>query len=1249
MKKSLFYVTVVSLFILSSCKEKIEYKPFTKGDRVARMADQEAKMTANPITGDIPTASLYAIKQEIIKSGRVLDSREGDEWVSRGPNNVGGRTRGILVDKRDPSGNTLFVGSVSGGIWKITNASTNPQWTRLNYLGNPAVTTIAQDPNELNTLYLGTGEGWFNGEAYRGDGIYKSTDGGDSWTRLEATNNSDFQFTQKLLFTADGNLLAATRGDGVQMSLNGGQTWAAVLSNGNQGFSNRAADLEITSDGTIYASMGIRTQDGVYRSDDGGFQWDFKELGIDDYQRIEIATSQNDPNIVVALAQHATTNQVRAILVSTDKGNNWSEKNGGFNFLSTMARDQAWYDLSVAIDPNNSDRIYIGGINLYRTTNGGNSWSQMSEWFTGTSTEHVHADQHFAQFLDGSSDKMFFGNDGGLWMTENATAFAPTIEDLSRGYVSTQFYACDIHPEEGNDFFIAGAQDNGTVWVNQPGLEDGIDINGGDGAYCHINQINPNFMVVASQFGGFRATTNGNFNSLDSYSQPGGEDIAFINPTDLDDVNNVLYSGHLEGEYYRTNLVSKARTEVSIPQLFSDQVSALEVDPNNSDLLYLGTDEGNVVRVTNPRSENPSGELLRSGSGYVRSVNVDVFDSDRLLITYSNFGVVSVFLSEDKGATWTSIEGDLPDMPVRWGIFNPSNSKEVILGTELGIWLAEADGANTSWSNISPEMGLVRVDMIKYRKSDLEMLAGTYGKGLYTSSRFAVPSISFNNNNVSISPIGELDDDFCNLVDTRTISISTPVPFDVDANITLNIDPSSTAVLGEDYEILDDEIVLPAGEKTISFDIQIFDNALIDGDKLLDITLESDQDVLRDNIKINILENDEEFNIQGVSSDVTVGNGTLEGPNVFRGYWGNARTQLLYSKEILDATDLKAGLIGEISFNLVEKKSTAPFQNFTISIGEVSNDEIEGELFIEDGNLTTVYNGSVTTELGMNRITFDTPFEYNGQNNLLIEICYDNPGTTDDDKIASSVADYTALITQFADGQTGCTTIGNLRVAQQLPNIILTNIGPKNIYNQTERIFSSELPAGEIAYFKGGDSLLCAVENLGPTDACVVTNLFSNSAEANTDFGMLFIDRIHYVTTENDGQDVSLTIFMPKEGSEEWFSEDIKGLYTTDEPEVGDQIDWEYLDITLVESNSKYIAFTMPYMGEGYYTVGQEVFSSSNDIEFDENYDQVVIFDLSGRLISNNDNIGNEMPTGIYIQSYLRNGAIVHSKKIFVE
>jgi photosystem II stability/assembly factor-like uncharacterized protein len=303
------------------------------------------------------------------------------------------------------------------------------------------------------------------------------------------------------------------------MSIDGGQSWAPVLNNANQGFSNRAADIEITADGTIFAAMGIQNLDGIYRSDDGGFQWTFMDININEYRRIELGTSPTDPNIVMALIQEPE-GAVSHILRSTDKGETWTQKTVALTFNGeNFARNQAWYDLSIAIDPNNSDIAFIGGINLYKTTNGGDSWDQLSEWFDTPAIQNVHADQHFATYVNGSSDRMMFSNDGGLYITQDATSDLPDIRCINEGYVSTQFYACAIHPEAGRDFFLAGAQDNGTNQLTNPGLGPATSPIGGDGAFCHIGQNNANFQVGASQRGGFVATFGGDLSTGGFYPQ----------------------------------------------------------------------------------------------------------------------------------------------------------------------------------------------------------------------------------------------------------------------------------------------------------------------------------------------------------------------------------------------------------------------------------------------------------------------------------------------------------------------------------------------------------------------------------------------------------------------------------------------------------------------------------------------------------------------------------------------------------
>ncbi|MFT4535650.1 MAG: photosystem II stability/assembly factor-like uncharacterized protein [Saprospiraceae bacterium] len=1251
MKLHKYYFLLFIAMGLVACNQETTPKKMSKDKRIALMAEQEIEMTKDPVTGEVPKDKIYEIKRQLIKEGRYDVSREGEDWKSRGPNNVGGRTRAVLVDSRDPSGNSLIIGSVGGGLWTVKNADTDPTWERVvGYTGNPSVCSIVQDPNNPENMYIGTGEGWFNGDAYRGDGIYKSTNGGIDWDRLSSTSNGDFNHTQKLIFTADGNLLAATRESGVQMSTNGGQTWAAVLSNTNQGFSNRAADLEMTSDGTIFASMGIFTTDGVYKSVDGGFQWSFLELGVDHYQRIELGTSLNDPNLVMALVQNDSTRSVNNILRSTDKGETWNKVTvaltfGGGNFT----RGQAWYDLSIAIDPNNSDVAFIGGINVYKTEDGGNTWAQMSEWFQTPQIQNVHADQHSAQFVNGSSDRVMFSNDGGLYITQDATSPLPEIRGISEGYVSTQFYACAIHPEAGRDFFLAGAQDNGTNQLTTPGLGGAIEVIGGDGAICHIGQNNGNFQVGASQGLGFRASFAGDLSTGGFYSTQDTLSY-FINPTELDDINLVVYSSGNVGHVSRTFLVNQQSEPIPIPGLEGQRVSALKMDPHDSNILYLGSNSGRIFKVTNPTSDNPQTVTLYNGGGFTRNIEVDHIDRNKLLVTYSNFGVESIATSNDRGESWRSLEGDLPDVPVRWGIFNPRDNNKVLIATEIGIWQANINETPTSWENISPQIGLGRVDMLKFRASDLEVAAATYGRGLWTTSSFSEPGIKFNNQYLSVNPNGISDGQFCNPIEKTSISIGTALAYDKDVDVTITVESSSTAIEGLDFVLAETSTTLLEGETTVEIELIVFDNATIEGDKTINLTLTSDEEVLSNTMKIDLIDNDSEFKTEGTNLQTYIGDGEEVLDNsIFNGAWEGTRTQILYKQEFLAEYGVGGQVINRLVFDVEEKLSEIPYDGFNISMALVGNDTLSLGGFKEDANMINVFSGTLDTKQGVNIIKLDSPFLYDGTSNLLVEICYDNDETTDADFMFSTATSYVSALRVVSDGEAGCPSEGDLEVLYSVPNVRFRSGIPVGVYNTPGRDFSSSIEPDLTAYFASNDSIMCAVKNESMTEeVCFSTSLATASGELIAENEMRWINKIYDMSSDSEDDQV-ITIYYSTIGSDAWFDDDIEGLY---QPTFGEgiPIDWQAVELTLIEERDDYIAFTMPYLGEGFYTVGEESFSLSNtNTELDIIYDAVKIFDLSGRIISHSNQIRNDVPTGIYIKSFLRNGAVVKSEKMFVE
>lgn len=737
-----------------------------KLQEIGERMQQEFEKTRNPTTRTIPQGALINAKNATEK---ILQSSGGDniavadlDWQNRGPSNVGGRTRAILFDANDATNNTVFSGGVGGGLWKSTNfQSAAPSWTPIDdFFDNIAITAIVQDQNNPSTMYFGTGEGWFNVDAIRGLGIWKSTDSGATWAQLAATNNSNFNYTQDLLIDNNGNLYASTRDRGVQRSTDGGTSFQQVVgSSVGVGATNRATDLELGPDGDIYAALGIFSTGAVFHSADNlgantGAAGNWTAITPPgSFYRIELATAASQSGRIYAVCQGNGSNDVTNISRTDNHGASWTSvtvptfcDQGTTN---NFTRGQAWYDLIAGVDPTNANRIYVGGVDGLRSDDGGSTWTQITSWTGGFncvglgSGQFVHADHHAIVFEPGNSNKLVWGTDGGLFHTLDGTIAAPVFISKNKNYNVTQFYGTAIHPDIASHYFLAGAQDNGTQRFNAPGYSSTVQVTGGDGGIPHIDQDNPDIQITVF--------TNNNYN----ISTNGGESFAagarsntgrFINPSDYDNSANILYAAAGNNQYFRwDNPATGGNTNSTLTvNELGGQVSAVFTSPNVANRVYFGTGAGTIVRVDNANTGASGsikvGTVLFNGPGFISSVEVQTGNENHLIATISNYGVASVFESTDGGSNWTNIEGNLPDMPVRWGIFNPTNSNEVLLATELGVWsTSNLNGVNTVWMPTNANLANVRVDMLQYRSSDDIIVAATHGRGLYVAGG-AVPS-----------------------------------------------------------------------------------------------------------------------------------------------------------------------------------------------------------------------------------------------------------------------------------------------------------------------------------------------------------------------------------------------------------------------------------------------------------------------------------------------------------------------------
>lgn len=535
---------------VTSEQKKDVYKPIDRPNlqqMVEGRGAHEFLMTHDPKTMTIPKGRLQAGFQY----AKGLLEREGPipnvNWEERGPNNVSGRTRSILIDAADPSGNTVFSGGVGGGMWKTTNGGNT--WTVINdFFKNIAIGDIIQDPAASNVIYFGTGEGYGNIDAIRGLGIWKSTDGGNTFTQLPFTdNNSNFFLVNSMVAVNSGGTTSVLAGDtagGVQRSTDGGNTWTQVLTGG-------CKDMTVSKDGDIYAGM---DNNGIFKSTDDGVTWNEVYSNAGGEGRQELSAAPSDNNVIYALIEGSTPTIRRTgnAGVTWDLVSNpvWNDQNCAVP-NPDWTRGQDWYDLTVAVDPNNPNRVFCGGVDLFGSTDGGSSWTQLSGWASSCGRQFVHADQHALAFLPGSSDVLWNGNDGGLFRTTNATANIPTFEFRGNGYNITQFYACDLHPQENEDYFLAGAQDNGTQRFQGAGLVNTSSATGGDGGFCHIDQSagnNGQTQITSFTRNNYSVSNDGGASFQAGPRLNSGQ---FINPSDYDDDTGILYAASGSGNFFR--------------------------------------------------------------------------------------------------------------------------------------------------------------------------------------------------------------------------------------------------------------------------------------------------------------------------------------------------------------------------------------------------------------------------------------------------------------------------------------------------------------------------------------------------------------------------------------------------------------------------------------------------------------------------------------------------------------------------
>ena len=768
----------------------------------------ELKRLADPETGNIPLNMRQrelAFVSTLPKSSDVNPiALTSTGWKHRGPYFIGGRTRAIGIDVADTQ--RILAGSVSGGMWLSTNGGKT--WNAAQKTNElRSATCLVQDirPNHQHIWYMGTGEAsgqsaGARGAYYLGDGLFVSSDSGKSWSPIASTaggNTTSFSIGWQLVWNVASDISAhdtitelyAACYNQVQRSFNGGKTWTNLMSGGYY------TDVAVSSKGVVYATSSSDGQKkGIFRAANNGAVVNINPsfLGLK-YNRIVIGIDPNDENIVYFLLNTDAFGKVQSnfrgdkewnalyrytYLAGDGTGDSGVWEDLSANLPAGSAFDrwnvQGSYDMLVKVRPGNSKQVYIGGTNLYVSNNafsdsvstkkiGG--YKLDAKWpDVGVYPNH-HPDQHNIVFYPGDGNKMINTNDGGVFRSVDLEKFPFQWESLNNGYLTTQFYTVALdHATPESEILVAGAQDNCQV-MTFSGASDArwTEAYFGDGSFCAIEDGAKLYYFSKQQGKMIKATVDaaGNRTAYARIDPIGASKYLFINPYVLDPVdNNVMYlaggkylwrNNDLRGIPLLNNNDSISRGWVKGTDsvvIRNEFVSALGVSSKPAHRLYYGTTLKRLYRLD---SANLSVNLKPKDitatafpSAYISCVAVDPRNADKVMVSFSNYNVYSIFSTEDGGKTWTKAAGNLEqfgtglgDGPsVRWlSILPVSDGTVYLAATSAGFFATDTlQGLNTLWvQQASGEIGNMVCDMFDVRTSDGTIAMATHGNGIYSA------------------------------------------------------------------------------------------------------------------------------------------------------------------------------------------------------------------------------------------------------------------------------------------------------------------------------------------------------------------------------------------------------------------------------------------------------------------------------------------------------------------------------------
>lgn len=685
-------------------------------------------------------------------------SLSSGNWTNAGDGYNPGSGRANCIEAHPDNNDILFVGSASGGLWKTEDAGLN--WTAItDGIPSLGVSAIAINPQNANEMYIMTGDG--NARHTLSRGILKSSDGGNSWQPTGLTfEGADRTVGFSLeMHPNDPNRMIAAYDEGIYVTTDGWATWSQPISDFCYDIEFLPADPDVVIVSADYH---------IYRSSDGGDTFDsgvqvMPTLGGGNQHRQQLSTSPQYPSTVWVVGG-SRPDGFNGLYRSVDGGLNWSalstavngvgapnilnaELDGTWDTLDTQANR----NLALAVQPFNPNRLLVGGIMLWsKDLNGNNNWTRRTTKRVyppaeQDGTPYVHPDFCDLKFI---GDRLYACHDGGV---SYSTDEGNTWFDITRGLVISQFYEMDS-PEVDANTILSGGQDIGLNLFELSTSNDMIHVRGADGMYSRFQRNDPSFVYACIQRGNLQVSYDGGY-SYSNLNDPGGN---FITPIDIiANTRNLIYGGENGVSYYDDVLASWFTIGTTVDDIRSMSVSDA---PNGFTIYYANFNSiAELTFTDNELSTLTTGGDISAGLPLnqvnIGTVEADPTNSDRVLVGF--FGFIDgekLYLSENKGATWTNISDNLPNLPITSAAFDPNEPGGIYVGTAVGVFYRnDAIGEWIRFNNGLPSVQVRDIDVIA---GGQVLRAATFGRGLWESSAYTdcIPSFLLTTSNDPSNP-----------------------------------------------------------------------------------------------------------------------------------------------------------------------------------------------------------------------------------------------------------------------------------------------------------------------------------------------------------------------------------------------------------------------------------------------------------------------------------------------------------------